>query len=68
MCVRLSVGHFCCVLWGGREVSRIALVSPERSRQIESIILHMVQSGQLRVSVIYLQICLRLSSRSLTGE
>ncbi|KIM87509.1 hypothetical protein PILCRDRAFT_815033 [Piloderma croceum F 1598] len=29
-------------------LSRIALVSPERSRQIESILLRMAQSGQLR--------------------
>ncbi len=29
-------------------VSRIALVSPERSQQIEGILLRMVQSGQLR--------------------
>jgi len=34
---------------GSRErLSRIALVSPERSRQIESILLRMAQSGQLR--------------------
>ncbi|OAX37188.1 DNA-binding TFAR19-related protein [Rhizopogon vinicolor AM-OR11-026] len=34
---------------GARErLSRIALVSPERSRQIETIILRMAQSGQLR--------------------
>jgi len=34
---------------GARErLSRIALVSPERSRQIESILLRMAQSGQLR--------------------
>jgi len=34
---------------GARErLSRIALVSPERSQQIESIILRMAQSGQLR--------------------
>lgn len=32
----------------GREVSRIALVSPERSRQIETILLRMAQSGQIR--------------------
>lgn len=32
-------------------VSRIALVSPERSRQIESIIVRMAQSGQLRGKV-----------------
>ena len=32
----------------GYEVSRIALVSPDRSRQIESILLRMAQSGQLR--------------------
>lgn len=29
-------------------VSRIALVSPERSRQIEGILLRMAQTGQLR--------------------
>ncbi|KAJ3489935.1 hypothetical protein NLI96_g1790 [Meripilus lineatus] len=29
-------------------LSRIALVSPERSRQIEAILLRMAQSGQLR--------------------
>lgn len=29
-------------------VSRIALVSPERSKQIETILLRMAQSGQLR--------------------
>ncbi|KAF7294757.1 hypothetical protein MIND_01013100 [Mycena indigotica] len=29
-------------------LSRIALVSPERSKQIEAILLRMVQSGQLR--------------------
>ncbi|KAJ6547013.1 PDCD5-related protein [Mycena capillaripes] len=29
-------------------LSRIALVSPERSKQIEGILLRMVQSGQLR--------------------
>lgn len=29
-------------------VARIALVSPERSRQIETILLRMAQSGQLR--------------------
>jgi len=29
-------------------VSRIALVSPERSKRIESIIIQMAQSGQLR--------------------
>ncbi|PBK87556.1 hypothetical protein ARMGADRAFT_1168565 [Armillaria gallica] len=29
-------------------LSRIALVSPERSQQIEGILLRMVQSGQLR--------------------
>ncbi len=29
-------------------VSRIALVSPERSKQIETILMRMVQSGQLR--------------------
>ncbi|KIJ07392.1 hypothetical protein PAXINDRAFT_140028 [Paxillus involutus ATCC 200175] len=29
-------------------LSRIALVSPERSRQIEGILLRMAQSGQLR--------------------
>ncbi|KAF9053212.1 PDCD5-related protein, partial [Panaeolus papilionaceus] len=34
---------------GARErLSRIALVSPERSKQIEAIILRMAQSGQLR--------------------
>ncbi|KAG1748913.1 PDCD5-related protein [Suillus paluster] len=32
-------------------LSRIALVSPERSRQIETIILRMAQSGQLRERV-----------------
>ncbi|KAF8894504.1 hypothetical protein BD779DRAFT_1501475 [Infundibulicybe gibba] len=32
----------------GGPVSRIALVSAERSRQIEGIILRMAQSGQLR--------------------
>lgn len=32
-------------------VSRIALVSPERSRQIETIIMRMAQSGQLRERV-----------------
>lgn len=30
------------------QVSRIALVSPERSKQIESILLRMAQTGQLR--------------------
>ncbi|KAF8916182.1 PDCD5-related protein [Mucidula mucida] len=29
-------------------LSRIALVSPERSKQIETILMRMVQSGQLR--------------------
>lgn len=29
-------------------LSRIALVSPERSQQIESLLLRMVQSGQIR--------------------
>lgn len=29
-------------------VSRIALVSPERSKQIETILIRMAQSGQLR--------------------
>lgn len=29
-------------------VSRIALVSPERSRQIESVLVRMAQGGQLR--------------------
>ena len=29
-------------------VSRIALVSPDRSRQVESILLRMAQTGQLR--------------------
>jgi len=29
-------------------LARIALVSPERSRQIETILLRMAQSGQLR--------------------
>jgi len=29
-------------------VSRIALVSPERSRQVETILARMAQSGQLR--------------------
>ncbi|EGN96193.1 hypothetical protein SERLA73DRAFT_141465, partial [Serpula lacrymans var. lacrymans S7.3] len=29
-------------------LSRIALVSPERSRQIEAVLLRMAQSGQLR--------------------
>ncbi|KAF9001874.1 PDCD5-related protein [Cyathus striatus] len=29
-------------------LSRIALVSPERSKQIESILVRMVQSGQIR--------------------
>lgn len=29
-------------------LSRIALVSPERSRQVETIIMRMAQSGQLR--------------------
>ncbi|KAI0082881.1 DNA-binding TFAR19-related protein [Panus rudis PR-1116 ss-1] len=34
---------------GARErLSRIALVSPERSRQIEGILLRMAQTGQLR--------------------
>ncbi|CAA7271809.1 unnamed protein product [Cyclocybe aegerita] len=34
---------------GARErLSRIALVSPERSKQIEMILLRMAQSGQLR--------------------
>jgi programmed cell death protein 5 len=34
---------------GARErLSRIALVSPDRSRQIESILLRMAQSGQLK--------------------
>ncbi|KAG2138940.1 PDCD5-related protein [Suillus clintonianus] len=32
-------------------LSRIALVSPERSRQIETIIMRMAQSGQLRERV-----------------
>ncbi|KAG5646692.1 hypothetical protein DXG03_002682 [Asterophora parasitica] len=32
-------------------VSRIALVSPERSKQIEGILLRMAQSGQLRGKV-----------------
>jgi hypothetical protein len=32
-------------------VSRISLVSPERSRQIESILLRMAQSGQLKSRV-----------------
>ncbi|KIJ63262.1 hypothetical protein HYDPIDRAFT_113228 [Hydnomerulius pinastri MD-312] len=32
-------------------LSRIALVSPERSRQIEAILLRMAQSGQLRGKV-----------------
>ncbi|KAH7889989.1 PDCD5-related protein [Phlebopus sp. FC_14] len=32
-------------------LSRIALVSPERSRQIEGILLRMAQSGQLRGKV-----------------
>lgn len=32
-------------------VSRIALVSPERSRQIEGILVRMAQSGQLRGKV-----------------
>lgn len=32
-------------------VSRIALVSPARSRQIESILLRMAQSGQLKSRV-----------------
>ncbi|KAJ8592621.1 DNA-binding TFAR19-related protein [Rhizopogon salebrosus TDB-379] len=37
---------------GARErLSRIALVSPERSRQIETIILRMAQGGQLRERV-----------------
>lgn len=30
------------------QVSRIALVSPARSQQIESILLRMAQTGQLR--------------------
>jgi hypothetical protein len=34
-------------LWGF-SVSRIALVSPERSKRIESIVIQMAQSGQLR--------------------
>ncbi|KAF5372884.1 hypothetical protein D9758_001618 [Tetrapyrgos nigripes] len=32
-------------------LSRISLVSPERSRQIETILIRMVQSGQLRGKV-----------------
>jgi programmed cell death protein 5 len=32
-------------------VSRIALVSPDRSKQIESVLLRMAQSGQLRGQV-----------------
>ncbi|KIY48317.1 hypothetical protein FISHEDRAFT_43764 [Fistulina hepatica ATCC 64428] len=32
-------------------LSRIALVSPERSRQIETLLVRMVQSGQLRGKV-----------------
>ncbi|KAG6854600.1 hypothetical protein C0991_004202 [Blastosporella zonata] len=32
-------------------LSRIALVSPERSKQIEGILLRMAQSGQLRKTV-----------------
>ncbi|THV07953.1 DNA-binding TFAR19-related protein [Dendrothele bispora CBS 962.96] len=32
-------------------LSRIALVSPERSRQIETILMRMAQSGQLRGKV-----------------
>ncbi|KAJ6500551.1 PDCD5-related protein [Mycena sanguinolenta] len=32
-------------------LSRIALVSPERSKQIEGILMRMVQSGQLRGKV-----------------
>ncbi|KAG0705281.1 PDCD5-related protein [Suillus ampliporus] len=37
---------------GARErLSRIALVSPERSRQIETIIMRMAQTGQLRERV-----------------
>lgn len=32
-------------------VSRIALVSPERSRQIEGILVRMAQTGQLRGKV-----------------
>jgi programmed cell death protein 5 len=31
-----------------RPVSRIALVSPDRSKQIETILLRMAQSGQLK--------------------
>lgn len=34
-----------------RPVSRIGLVSPERSRQIESILVRMAQTGQLRGKV-----------------
>lgn len=41
-----------CVLMKSRyitsTVSRIALVSPERAKQIEEILLRMAQSGQLR--------------------
>lgn len=32
-------------------LSRIALVSPDRSKQIESVLLRMAQSGQLRGQV-----------------
>lgn len=60
----------------GREVSRIALVSPERSRQIESILLRMAQSGQLRGRVsehssnmlCYVTGCWHRANQSLTGE
>jgi len=34
-----------------RPVSRIALVSPERSKEIETILLKMAQTGQLRGQV-----------------
>ena len=42
---------FSDIVWGMMDasiVSRIALVSPTRSNQIESILLRMVQAGQLR--------------------
>jgi DNA-binding TFAR19-related protein (PDSD5 family) len=35
----------------GKTVARIALVSPERSRQTEEILLRLVQSGQIRGKV-----------------
>lgn len=46
--LRLLFSLVTCVCMSGLAVSRIALVSPERSQQIESILLRMAQSGQLR--------------------